>query len=106
MDYELHRQLRMALELREPYLADNNLTGAMARGHSSLFVASHAFSDIPSRAKGDGSCLSRPTWLACACLSILSNRARRIQPRRWKIIREPRLVEKHAGTEPYQVSCD
>ncbi|KAJ5197584.1 hypothetical protein N7449_008063 [Penicillium cf. viridicatum] len=79
MCHELHRPFHMALKLRQPCLADTSLAEFVARDHYSSFMDTR--SSISS--------------------SVLKEMVI-VQPRCWKGIQEPGLLEKQEGTEPYQ----
>ncbi|KAJ5407383.1 hypothetical protein N7465_008667 [Penicillium sp. CMV-2018d] len=101
MCHELHRSFRMALKLRQPCLADTSLAEFVARDHSSSLMDTP--SSISSAVLKEMVIVAANIQrLACACLTTLLTRVRKVQPRCWKGIREPGLLEMQEGTEPYQ----
>lgn len=102
MNHELHRQFLMALELRRPDLADTSLAEFMARDHSLSLAASPA-SISQLLLKEMLFVAANIQRLACACLSALLTYVRKVQPRCWKGIRGPGILQAQEGTEPYQL---
>ncbi|KAJ5953943.1 hypothetical protein N7501_008222 [Penicillium viridicatum] len=101
MCHELQRSFRMALKLRQPCLADTSLAEFVARDHSSSLMDTP--SSISSAVLKEMVIVAANIQrLACACLTTLLTRVRKVQPRCCRGIREPGLLEKQEGTGPYQ----
>ncbi|GKZ29770.1 hypothetical protein AbraIFM66950_006400 [Aspergillus brasiliensis] len=94
MRYELHCLFRTVLKLRQPSVADVSLAEFMAQDHSLSLMASPP-SISPAMLKEMVSIAANIQRLACACLTTLLDRVRKVQPSCWK-----KVVSD--GTEPYQ----
>ncbi|GLA54485.1 hypothetical protein AnigIFM63604_000627 [Aspergillus niger] len=94
MRHELHCHFRMALKLRQPSLKSSSLTDFISQDHSSSLTTSTS-SICPGKLKEMVSVAANIQRLACACLTTLLGRVRKVQPRCWK-------RRASDGTEPYQ----
>ncbi|TPR10572.1 amino acid adenylation domain protein [Aspergillus niger] len=94
MRHELHCHFRMALKLRQPSLKSSSLTDFISQDHSSSLMTSTS-SICPGKLEEMVSVAANIQRLACACLTTLLGRVRKVQPRCWK-------RRASDGTEPYQ----
>ncbi|KAJ5651158.1 uncharacterized protein N7484_004881 [Penicillium longicatenatum] len=100
MSHELHRYFRMTMELRQPSLADRNLAEFMARDHSRSRMASSSINRATLQEMVKVA--ANIQRLACACLTTLLTRLRKVQPRRWEGELQGARLFKVTGTAPYK----
>lgn len=101
MSHKLHRHFRMTMELRQPSLPDKSLAEFLDRDYSrsSMTSSSTTRAALQEMVK----LAANIQRLACACLSTLLSRLRKVQPRRWEMQSDlDSDIHRLTGTAPYK----
>lgn len=101
MSHELHCQFRMVMKLHQPSLADTTYAEFMTRDYS-LSSLSSSTSISRGMLRGMIAIAANIQLLACACLTVLLERLRAVQPRRWEVNNPQPWRLDVKGTIPYE----